>query len=334
MNKREIFDAYFVRHNKHIERMPLIEYAPYWDQTLERWYAEGLDNALEPDRIQALMGLDPLWYTTIDPGGEGWKEPPHGAPVIYSEEEYEALLPCIYPADPFEKVRDFVLARKEESDRGDYLFELNLNGFFWWPRTLLGIENHLVAFYEQPELYHRICRDLLTYNITAVKRFLEQASPAFILLGEDMSYNHGPMIGKAMWDEFLKPYYLAFLKEMKALGQTVIYDSDGMVESILPWLVECGFDGILPLERMAGVDINRLTEQYPTFKFIGGFDKTVMKDGEEAMRREFERIYPAMKRGCYVPCVDHQTPPDVSLENYRIYLRLLREYATKVVKEA
>lgn len=85
---------------------------------------------------------------------------------------------------------------------------------------------------------------------------------------------------------------------------------------------------------MAGVDINRLTEQYPTFKFIGGFDKTVMKDGEEAMRREFERIYPAMKRGCYVPCVDHQTPPDVSLENYRIYLRLLREYATKVVKEA
>ena len=30
------------------------------------------------------------------------------------------------------------------------------------------------------------------------------------------------------------------------------------------------------------------------FKFIGGFDKTVMKDGEEAMRREFERIYPAM----------------------------------------
>ena len=42
---------------------------------------------------------------------------------------------------------------------------------------------------------------------------------------------------------------------MKALGQTVIYDSDGMVESILPWLVECGFDDILPLERMAGLDI-------------------------------------------------------------------------------
>jgi hypothetical protein len=26
------------------------------------------------------------------------------------------------------------------------------------------------------------------------------------------------------------------------------------------------------------------------------------------------------------PGVDHQTPPDVSLENYRIYLRLLNEY--------
>ena len=34
MNKREIFDAYFIRHNKLIERIPMIEYAPCWNQTL------------------------------------------------------------------------------------------------------------------------------------------------------------------------------------------------------------------------------------------------------------------------------------------------------------
>ena len=50
------------------------------------------------------------------------------------------------------------------------------------------------------------------------------------------------------------------------------------------------------------------------------------------MRREFERILPAMKSGRYIPSVDHQTPPDVSVEQYRIYGGLLEEYARKAVK--
>lgn len=332
MTKREIFDAYFVNNRHDIPRMPMVEYAPYWDLTLEAWHNEGLDRSIPPDRVQEYFGLDPLWYTSIEPTGEGFSYPAvHGAPVITSEEEYEALLPSIYPANPIQKVKDLFEAHLEESRKGEFMFELNLNGFFWWPRTLLGIENHLMSFYDQPELYHRICRDLLDYNIRVVKNFLEYTSPAFVLLGEDMSYNHGPMIGKNMWDEFLRPYYLQFIKEMKALGQTVIYDSDGDISQVVPWIAECGFDGILPLERMAGVDIVALTKQFPKFKFLGGFDKTVMKNGEAAMRNEFERILPAIKQGCYVPCVDHQTPPDVSIKNYKIYIELLREYAQKAV---
>jgi uroporphyrinogen-III decarboxylase len=59
---------------------------------------------------------------------------------------------------------------------------------------------------------------------------------------------------------------------------------------------------------------------------LGGFDKTVMHLGEDAIRREFERILPAIKSGGYIPSVDHQTPPDVDLETYKTYVRLLNEY--------
>ena len=61
-----------------------------------------------------------------------------------------------------------------------------------------------------------------------------------------------------------------------------------------------------------------LREQYPDFLMIGGFDKTVMHLGEGAMRVEFERIFPAMRAGGYLPSVDHQTPPDVTVEQYRV----------------
>jgi uroporphyrinogen-III decarboxylase len=60
---------------------------------------------------------------------------------------------------------------------------------------------------------------------------------------------------------------------------------------------------------------------------IGVFDKTIMHLGEAAMRKEFERLLPTMKQGGFIPSVDHQTPPDVSMENYRTYVRLLKEYS-------
>lgn len=54
----------------------------------------------------------------------------------------------------------------------------------------------------------------------------------------------------------------------------------------------------------------------------------VMSQGEEAMRTEFERLLPAMKSGGYIPSVDHQTPPGVSLEDYKIYIGLLARHYT------
>ena len=66
--------------------------------------------------------------------------------------------------------------------------------------------------------------------------------------------------------------------------------------------------------------------------FFGHFDKMCMKFGEEAMRKEFERLLPSCIAGKVIPAVDHQTPPDVSIENYRTYVRLLKEYANKVKK--
>jgi hypothetical protein len=34
-----------------------------------------------------------------------------------------------------------------------------------------------------------------------------------------------------------------------------------------------------------------------------------------------------MHSGRFIPSVDHQTPPGVSLDQYRTYVRLLAEYA-------
>jgi hypothetical protein len=113
---------------------------------------------------------------------------------------------------------------------------------------------------------------------------------------------------------------------LREMGANVIVDTDGDVTQLAPWLLREGIQGVLPLERQAGVDGLKLRRQFPTLQMIGHYDKMVMNRGEAAIRGEFERLAPLMKTGGFIPSVDHQTPPGVSLEEYRAYLRLLREY--------
>ena len=151
--------------------------------------------------------------------------------------------------------------------------------------------------------------------------------------GEDMSYNNGPMLSEECFNTFLAPYYRKIIPVLQAHGTKVIVDTDGDVSKMIPWMRKVGIEGVLPLERQAGVDVNALREAYPDFLFIGAFDKMTMRQSTEAMRGEFERLLPAMKSGGFIPSVDHQTPPDCPLERYHDYVDLLHEYAARAVRE-
>ena len=111
-----------------------------------------------------------------------------------------------------------------------------------------------------------------------------------------------------------------------------IVDTDGDVTLLTPWLEAEGVVGVLPLERQAGVDVALLRARYPRLLMMGGFDKMVMSQGEAPMRAEFERLLPVMRSGGFIPSVDHQTPPGVSLENFKIYVRLFREYCERAAR--
>jgi len=315
-----------------VDRLPVIEWAPWWDRTLERWRDEGLPEHLEGTaQIAEYLGLDPLRRVSIRPRAATCPRPPaHGAGLVGDRDGYEALRPHLFPEHAFDRERIEHLADRVR--RGEVVFWLVLEGFFWFPRTLLGIERHLLAFHDQPDLIHRINEDLLAFNLREAARLCGLCVPHFMTFAEDMSYNHGPMISHACFEEFLLPYYRRIVPTLKAHGIRVLVDSDGDVTPMIAWLESAGIEGVLPLERMAGVDVGRLRRQHPRLRMIGAFDKTRMKHGEAAMRVEFERLLPVMRSGGFIPSVDHQTPPDVSLETYRLYVRLLKEYCQKAAE--
>ena len=197
----------------------------------------------------------------------------------------------------------------------------------WGPRKLLGIEPHLYAFYDQPELLEEINADLLAYYQRVLPQLFDIVTPDILLIAEDLSYNHGPMLSKSSFDRVMAPYYKVLTKLLKSYGVHPMMDSDGDITQVIPWLYEVGAEGLGTLERMAEVDVVKISQQYPDILLLGGFDKTTMLSGEAGMRLEFERLLPVIKSGGYLLTVDHQTPQECSLSNYQLYRKLFLEYA-------
>lgn len=315
------------------DRLPVIEWAAWWDKTINRWREEGLpDNILEGSDIMNFFGLDVHKQFWIQPRGSTCPQPfAHGAGLLENPtfRDYSELKEQLFPKNSINKQEVKEWAEKQKN--GEAVIWLTLEGFFWFPRTILGIENHLYSFCDEPQLMHTLNEDVLNFNIRTLEEFCEICNPNFMTFAEDMSYNKGPMLSKALFDEFIAPYYKKILHIINKYKIDVFIDTDGNIKELIPWFKEIGIHGFLPLERQSGVDINELRVKFPELKMIGGFDKLIMHKGEEAMRLEFERILPVMKQGGYIPSCDHQTPPDVSLDNYKTYVSLLKEYCYKAM---
>jgi hypothetical protein len=326
MNHVERFRA--VMNFQPVDRLPRWEWAMWWDETIRRWHHEGLPVELGFSQVFDIsqhFGLDPYqqyWFSTTDPTIEATQH--HVEGIVANMDDYRRLRPQLFPCHDASIAG--MAAWAERQRRGEAVVWCTLEGCFWFPRTLMGFEKLMYAFGDQPELLHAINQDLLEFNFALLDKILKVCVPTFMTIAEDMSYNHGPMISQRTFEECVAPFYRQLIPRLLERDIMPFIDTDGDITLLVPWFAKLGVEGFLPLERQAGVDGMQLRQRYPRLRMIGHFDKMTMNQGEAAMRAEFERLVPLMKTGGFIPSVDHQTPPGVSLDQYRVYLRLLKEY--------
>ena len=215
---------------------------------------------------------------------------------------------------------------KEGHDRGDYSIRLNIEGFFWVPRELLGDEEYMYAFYEDPEMLHDMAEYICKVYETKLMRVVRMLQPDVIYFMEDLSGKNGPLISGAFFDEFIGTYYKRLIPLFKEAGVgNVIVDTDGDFKKIIPNFIAAGVDGFLPMDVNAGMDIVAVRKEFPNLKFIGGFNKLMIEEGKEAIDAEFARILPVVRGGGYIVGNDHQVPPSAPLELYKYYIERLKD---------
>ena len=170
MNNRDRF-RHVLRFER-VDRLPRFEWATWWDQTILRWEGEGLPSN-RPDgeagvvAIMEFFGLDPVWQMWFPIQKPGYPAMPHGQGPVADMRSYEAIREYLYPEINWETA--FPPEVRERHAKGELAVWFTLNGFFWFPRELLGIERHLYAFYDQPDLMRRINDDLLAFNKRAIE---------------------------------------------------------------------------------------------------------------------------------------------------------------------
>jgi uroporphyrinogen decarboxylase len=337
-----------------VDRLPLHLWGP-WGETIERWRSEGYPP--EPVDFRTFFGLDAAFaginvnlgyypefeYQVLeDRGGTKLVQDRSGSileimadhstipkivsPAVNGPESWEKLKERLDPRSPgrypdWQAETGRFAASGAAVQIGAYPY-----GLFGTLRDMMGVEDLLVSFYDQPELI----RDMMDYLTGFWLEIYEEAAKHIridhIHIWEDMSGKQGPLISPAMFREFMMPNYkkiIAFAKERNI--PVVSVDTDGNMDVMMTLLNEAGISLVMPFEVQAGCDVVAIKKQYPHICLFGGIDKRALAVSRGAIDAEFERVDSLFHQSGYIPALDHLVHPEVSLDHFRYFVERLKE---------
>jgi uroporphyrinogen decarboxylase len=191
----------------------------------------------------------------------------------------------------------------------------------------MGVERISVMLYDDRALIHEMCEHIAEFVVELVEPMLRDIRFDFAFVWEDMAGKSGPLCSPRTYREFMLPPLKRVTELLRRHGvEIIIVDSDGNNDVLIPLWLEAGVNGLRPFEIAADCDPVATRKRYGKDLIIqGGIDKRALAGDREGIEREVLSKVPWLcLQGGYFPQVDHLVPPDVSLENYRHYSRVLR----------
>lgn len=186
--------------------------------------------------------------------------------------------------------------------------------------ALRGYEQMLADFLLNPELAERLLDIPYRYHLTAAKKLTEMGVD-MIWIGDDVGAQRSMLLSPATWRKFLKPRVATFIAELKAINPQVkvAYHSDGVIDPIIPDLIEIGLDVLNPIQP-ACMDPAQLKQKYgKNLCFWGSLDvQHTLPFGTPAdVRAEvLHRLNTLGKGGGLILGPTHHVQLDTPLENF------------------
>jgi len=353
MNSRERFLR--IMDYKKVDKLPLIAVEPYEKTAISRWVDEGL---LVDKSIEEAVGMDKFMKVPINlapnPRFEHKVLFEDSKTIIETDTTYGATIkklkiaPSMYYGFMDHQVKTFEdwkrikyryedtvetrlpsnfdsIVNKLNNSTSPILLEI-FPYFFRLGFYLMGMENFMLAFYDQPELIHDMFSFWNSFVIKMIKPYISKVDIDCFVLLEDSAYNNGPHLSLEIFKEFWLPYQNLLINEVKQHKvKNVCFWTAGDIDILIPTLMDNGINCIWPIERCSSnMDPITIRKKYgKQLRMHGGIPKKSLVEGPKSIDMEIDKLMPLISEGGFIPALDDMVSPEVSLVNYKYYVNKL-----------
>jgi hypothetical protein len=200
--------------------------------------------------------------------------------------------------------QDFV-AQTKTVDRNEYLLMLTyLPGVFEELHYLMGMEDTLINFYEEPDEIKAIIDFLVEFELEYLQKVFSRVEFDAFFQDDDWGSANSTFLSPAMFKEFLLPAYKKIYGFVKQSGvEVVIHHSDSYAATLVPYMIEMGVD--VWQGAMWSNNIPELLSKHNgKITFMGGIDNAVVDVANwtpDLIRNEVERVCRACGTSHFIP---------------------------------
>jgi hypothetical protein len=240
----------------------------------------------------------PLFTTGKDAWGCNWISCPSSLNITHpdtSDFKFETLenwrekinIPDIEEIDFTPMIEDAKAFTNREEKMISYV---SLNGIFERTHILMGFENALCEFMEEPEEYGKMLEAIADHKIRLFQKIFDLFQPDILVYHDDMATQASQFLPTELYEKYLFPQYKRIVSATKSMGyKHVVHHSCGRIEKLIPKWLDCGFDGwdsVMPCN-----DLPKLKKEFgEQIVFLPGLDTQGVLGKAGSSRREIEEM--------------------------------------------
>lgn len=244
----------------------------------------------------------------------------------------ERLLPYSYETQLLPKLK--WLERYINAAKGTGVGVFYTSGPFWQDSHLAsGFNNFMTKVYKDQDFVKALLNFFAKYYVWEAQE-VSRHPLAFYYFTDNIAYNSGPFVEPELFKELWLPWVKKIVKPFRSKGIPIVFNSDGLIDWILPDIVKLGFCALNPV-RTPPNDIYTIKREYgDKFCLIGNIDLagplgsgTPLEVAEDVR----EHIHVLAPGGGYVVASSHDVGDRVPVENFAAMVKATQRYGAYAI---
>lgn len=187
-------------------------------------------------------------------------------------------------------------------------------GVFEMCHHLMGMDDCLLNFYEEPEEMHALIDYITEYELKYAAEIVKYYKPDCIFHHDDWGSSKNSFLSPDMFAEFIVPAYKKIYGFYKENGvQLIIHHSDSYGANLVPHMIEMGID--IWQGCISNNNVPELIKKYGgKISFMGNIDNSLIDKEDwtkESIAAEVKKVVETCGKHYFIPCITQGGPGSV-----------------------